>query len=518
MSHCARATLLVVLTCLSIPAFATGNYSNSLSSTPAGWNTVLGAWNTTSGDYRNEVNTASPATVSYYNDNSWTTNYTYKVKAFSEWPSSGNQVGLVFGLTDSTHYYAVLVNMSGQVTINQISGTSNTTLATGNVDPATVGLAEDTWFNLDVFVNRTKDPATGVNSGSDVTVRVNSTVAIAKYHLSSVSGKLGVIARADMGHFKDVSVVDNLATRIFRGTFSGPASDPVHIVFDQSTCSQTPANTQPPENANRWNCWGDVLGQDNSGDHWPFHLWGGDARLQFNSKSLDPNVRDFVDATLATVPGHVNMNPDGSGGDPTTAISFVLKKMESLHHPPQILYNLRPAAGVAQHDLYMRFWAKIPSTSVMSYWHSLWQTKTQNARIIFNVETGNNGCTAVGTPRWTVAGDDGAGNDIYWEACNATPVPIDKWFKVEMYMQRRPAGQESRFWVAVDNNQLFNMKSTNAVNSGAYATEGLFNPGSTEEINRIMLPQLYGGDDYPKYQFADDMEVWDGFPSDASPH
>ena len=67
--------------------------------------------------------------------------------------------------------------------------------------------------------------------------------------------------------------------------------------------------------------------------------------------------------------------------------------------------------------------------------------------------------------------------------------------------------------MAVDNNQLFNVSSADGT-----ATVGLFNPGSTEDINRIMLPQLYGGDTYPKYELADDMEVWDGFPSDASPH
>jgi hypothetical protein len=507
---------LVFSCCLAVTAQAAGDYSQSFASTPAGWNIVLGAWNTTFGDYRNEANTASPATASYYNSNSWTTNYTYKVQAYSEWPASGNQVGLVFGLTDDTHYYAVLVNMFGEVTINQISGTSNSTLATGNVVPADVGLAEDAWFNLDIFVNRTKDPTTGVNDGSDVTVRVNSKVAIAKFHLASVAGKIGVLARADKGHFRNVNVVDNLATRIFRGTFSGPADDPPHVEFYQDRCSQTPATTQPPEEANRWNCWGAIKGLDNSGDRWPFHLWGDDSELQYNSKSLDPAVRDFVDATLVSVPGHVNMNPDGSGGDPTTALYFQLKKMESLHHAPQILYNVQPKAGVTQHDLYMRFWAKVPTNSDLNYWHSLWQTKTANDRIIFNIETGTNGCTAQGTPRWVLASDNAASaaaTVTHWKHCNASAVPIGKWFKVEMFMQRRPAGQESRFWVAIDNNQIFNASSTDGS-----ATVGLFAPGSTQAINRIMLPQLYGGDDYPKYELADDMEVWDGFPSDASPH
>src|SRR6185503_8903838 len=340
---CATLTAVAFFSCFAAVAQAAGDYSQSFAAAPSGWNTALGAWNVTNGEYRNAANTASPATASYYNANSWTTNYTYKVKAYSEWPSTGNQVGLVFGLTDDTHYYAALVNMSGTVTINQISGTSNTTLATGNVVPADVGLAEDTWFNLDIFVNRHKDEVTGANSGSDVTVRVNGKVAIARFHLTSVAGKIGVIARADMGHFDDVSVVDNLATRIFRGTFGSldPQNDPVRIEFDSSTCSP------PPGVEGRHNCWGYILGQDLSGDQWPFHLWGEDARLQYNSKSLDPDVLSFIDATLVPVPGHVNMNPDGSGGDPTTALYLQLKKAET-GHPPQIMYNLEPNLSVQQ--------------------------------------------------------------------------------------------------------------------------------------------------------------------------
>jgi hypothetical protein len=62
--------------------------------------------------------------------------------------------------------------------------------------------------------------------------------------------------------------------------------------------------------------------------------------------------------------------------------------------------------------------------------------------------------------------------------------------------------------VAIDNQEIFDVRDP----------DGLFAPGSTEPLNRIMLPQLYGGDTYPKYQYADDMEVWDGFPHDASPH
>jgi hypothetical protein len=508
MFNRSHATLLALVCSAGFAAHAQatgGNYSQSFAATPSGWSTALGAWNVTSGDYRNAVNTASPATISWYDTNSWTTNYTYKARAYSEWPSTGNQVGLVFGLTDSTHYYAALVNMSGAVTINQISGTSNTTLVSGSVDPGTVGLAEDTAFDLDIFVNQRKHPSTGANDGSEVTVRVNGRVAIAKFPLTTVAGKIGLIARADLGHFDDVTVTDNLAARLFRGTMSG-LNSPLQLALDSSSCSTT--------SEGRHSCWGDITGQDQSGDTWPFHLWGDDARLQFNSKSLDPAVQDYVDATLVSVPGHVNMNPDGSGGNTTGALSFALKKMESLHHPPQILYNVQPVPSVPQHDLYMRFWAKIPGNSELSYWHSLWQMKTSSdLRLIFNIESGNavTNCAATGVPRWTIAADDSANStktQTFWKECNGSvPVPLNKWFKVEMFLHRSQTGQ-GRFWAAIDNQQIFDKRDAN----------GLYAPGSSQPIDRLLLPQLYGGDTYPKYELVDDMEVWDNFPADASPH
>lgn len=511
--HIAMPAVILSLFIAATAHATGGDYQQNFASAPGNWTTVLGGWNAAAGEYSNTANTASPATISYYNGNDWATNYTYKVQAYSSWAANGNQVGLVFGLTSNTSYFAVLVNMNGDVTINQISGTVNTVLASGHVEPSEVGLAEDQYFPLDIFVNRHKDWDTGANSGHEVTVRVNGTVAIAKFAMPTVAGKLGVIARADLGRFKSVDVTDNLATRIFRGTFSGPTEDPPRVTFDQSSCTQTksappPAEPLPADELNRWNCWGAIKGQDNSGDRWPFHLWGKDARLQFNSKSLDADVRSFVDASMVATTGHAN--------NATTALYFQLKKIESEHHAPQILYNLQPADGVPQHALYMRFWMKIPSNSSLDWWHSPWQAKTQNDRIILKIENGSTGCPPSNTPHWTLASDNsgrGTATTNYWSRCSARAVPIDRWFKVEIFLQHRTdAGQQSRFWVTIDNDPtpLFNVTTDNGA--------GLFAPDSDLPINRLMVLQLYGGDIFPKYQYVDDFEVWDGFPSDASAH
>ena len=38
-------------------------------------------------------------------------------------------------------------------------------------------------------------------------------------------------------------------------------------------------------------------------------------------------------------------------------------------------------------------------------------------------------------------------------------------------------------------------------------------------IDRIMLPQMYGGDAWPRHQYVDDLEIWNWFPDNATnPH
>ena len=56
-----------------------------------------------------------------------------------------------------------------------------------------------------------------------------------------------------------------------------------------------------------------------------------------------------------------------------------------------------------------------------------------------------------------------------------------------------------------------------------YMRSWLFVPGIrpnmiAKDINRIFLSDVYSGTAYPLYQWMDDLEIWNGFPSDASPH
>jgi len=508
-----RAVMCASLLC-SPAAFAAGNYSQNFTATPMGWLEARSDWVVTGAYYRNEDAVAPPA-IAYYGTTSWTTNFTYKVRAYSEWADTGNQVGLVFGVANDTNYFQVLVNMAGHVTVDQVINSTVVPKYQGDVTPASIGLAQNTWFDLEVFVN-------GNATSSEVTVRVNDKVVIVKKPITPVPGKIGVVARADMGRFDDVSVFDNIATRLFRGTFRGMANadgviQPLKIIYaenfpdDPYTCAT---------NAGRWSCWGSIENQDASGDTWPLELWGAKARLQFNAKSLDSHVRNFVDATLVSVRGHVNMQPDGTEGDITDALYFQLKDIDppvppdTASHQPQILYNLQPEPSIPQHDLYMRFWTKIPATADAGDWQSLWQMKTaSDYRIYFNIQLNGDNCDDDGHLHWFIQGDDvtgsPTGNMPKWNECNMTvAVPIGKWFKVEMFLHRRTGAEDGRFWVAINGLPLFDH----------FEDDGFFGPGSSQPIDRLLLPQSYGGNSYPHRLLVDDLEVWNGFPGDASTH
>jgi hypothetical protein len=205
-----RRLLMLGALLSSTTVFAAGSYTQSFSSTPSGWTSAFDTWSVTSGDYRN-TNGPSGNTVSWYTGRQWTKNLTYKVRAYSDWPGTGNELGVVFGLTDSTHYFEVLLSVDGQVGVFQVSGNPNAPIArgTGSVNPAAAGLAVDTWFDLDVFVDATNSAKVEVKvNGVDANM-INNTI-------TPVAGYIGVVARSNKARFRNASVTSQL----FRGNFT----------------------------------------------------------------------------------------------------------------------------------------------------------------------------------------------------------------------------------------------------------------------------------------------------------
>jgi len=503
-------------------AHAAGNYTQNFAGAPGSWSVANDTWSFAAGDYRNSDGVIPPA-IAWYTGNSWTTNFTYRVRAYSEWPGTGNELGVIFGLTDDTHYFQVVLSMDGVVDLSRVTGNpSAPVLIRSGLAPASAGLAADTWFDLEVFVN-----------GNAATVKVNGKVAIAGAPITPVPGNIGLIARADMGRFDDVSITDNLVTQLFRGTFSKTDGTPVDISEPNIRCTG-PANGTGTENT----CWANITGDDQSGYSWPIKMWGdGDpqlddddgAKLQFISRSPTGVVTDFVGAAIETRPGHVNMNPDGSGGNNTHVLhQWLIKKGD---HQPQVPYVIRPKNTFAQqHDLYMRFWLKYPD-ALTDYWQMPWQFKTSDSHT--SDTTDSLRVSLLATPNtsyhwrdcpgatqgrwhWLIQADPGNVNtaaDVKWQQCNPTAeVPIGKWFKVEVFFHRATSATGTgRVWVAIEGNEILDYTV-----QGTPQENGMYAAGS--RIDRIMLPQNYGGEEWPRDQYVDDLEIWTGFPAGASAH
>jgi hypothetical protein len=498
-------------------AFAAGNYTQNFATAPASWSVANDTWSAATGDYRNASGVIPPATA-WYTGNSWTTNFTYKVRAYSEWPDTGNELGVVFGLTDSTHYFRVVLSMDGVVDLASVSGNPGapTLIRSGSVTPASVGLAADTWFDLEVFVN-----------GNTVTVKVNGKVAIAREPITPVAGSIGVIARANLARFDDLSITDNLATQLFRGTFTETDGTALNVSAPNIRCTANPQK----------NCYANITGEDQSGYSWPIRMWGdGDpalddddgAKLQYISRSSTGEVTDFVGAAVETRPGHVNMNPDGSGGNPTHVLHQWLIQMGE--NQPQVPYIIRPRNTFAQqHDLYMRFWLKYPD-ELTGYWQMPWQFKTYDSHtadssdslrvsLFATPNVSHNGTSCPGATagqwHWLIQADPGVGTPgtLKWQQCNPTAeVPMGRWFKVEVFFHRATSATGTgRVWVAIDNNEILDYTV-----AGTPLENGMYAAGSP--IDRIMLPQQYGGDEWPRDQYVDDLEIWNGFPANASDH
>lgn len=528
--------MLVLGALVSSPAaFAAGSYTQSFSSSPSGWTSAFDTWGVTSGDYRNATG-PSGNTVSWYTGRQWTKNLTYKVRAYSDWPGTGNELGVVFGLTDSTHYFEVLLSVDGQIGVFQVSGNPDSPVprGTGSVSPGAVGLAVDTWFDLEVFVDATNTAKVEVKiNGVDANMTNNA--------ITPVAGYIGVVARSNKARFKNASVTSQL----FRGNFTQDDGTAIDLSEPDYNCQTTPE----PE-AHR-QCYARFSGVDSSGYPWPITLWlnganplqyGGmidyKSRARTHDDSQPVDVEDYVGAAIETRPGHIGMNPDGSGGNPTHVLhQWLVKRQEYPDgRQPQVPLAIRPRNTFAeQHDLYMRFWLKYPdgfTDSDADYWQMPWQFVTDGAYVsddsdvlrvslVATKDKNYNFTDCPGEPgdhwHWIVQGDQHqtSGNSPpAFQKCRAgSEVPIGRWFKVEIFLHRGTSSSDNgRLWVAIDGHEVIDYNSSTDATSNAVGN--MYAAGSP--ISRMNLPQMYGGDVWPRDQYVDDLEIWDGFPSNAS--
>ncbi|MDE2389956.1 MAG: hypothetical protein KGN35_12920 [Betaproteobacteria bacterium] len=165
-------------------------------------------------------------------------------------------------------------------------------------------------------------------------------------------------------------------------------------------------------------------------------------------------------------------------------------------------------------DLYMTYWFKYPvdfpskldSTVPGAGWRAQFEFKTGG---YLNTSAGDYRISVVilkgsdGQLYWQTKGDNVANGPWsridYWTVDNhAVAVPIDKWFKFEVYWHRS-GGTDGRFWAAVDGQVIADHYGPNM---GDYNLP----------VTRIMANNPYSGGYATVESHSTGLEIWNDFP------
>ena len=266
-------------------------------------------------------------------------------------------------------------------------------------------------------------------------------------------------------------------------------------------------------------CWQSPAGMDGlAGYTWPPVIWGGGpTRFQM-----------LVDAPVdALTIGNYMVNQiqtvAGRDGNPTRALYSEIKQSGCCGTSPQggrptqnplMIQPLRETG-----DLYIRYWLRFQPdlAHLMTHpnWRMVFAWKTAgDYRVIAQVVTWGGPALS-----WQIVGDNEANGGLpyerFWEVYSPTAVPTGEWFKFEVFWHRS-RGNDGRVWMAVNGEVIVDRYGPNMAKPDPAGRTAF--PDSPRPINRIMVSQLYSSSAYPIYQWVDDLQIWDGFPTDAAPH
>jgi len=265
-------------------------------------------------------------------------------------------------------------------------------------------------------------------------------------------------------------------------------------------------------------CWQDLIGIDSiTGFAWPPNIWGGGGSFQLlvDAPVTALTVGNYMVNQIQTVTGH--------DGNPTQALYSAITQSGCCRTnsqgggATQDPFQLHPASETS--DLYISYWLKYQPDMGQLMGVGPLGTGPWNWRLVFEWKTSGDYRVSAQIKRdpwinggnlfWKVQGDNVANGGLpyqeFWEVINtAVPVPVGQWFKYEVFWHRS-SGSDGRVWMAVNGQTIADRLGPNI---------GIYNA----PINRIMMPNLYSSTSYPIYQWVDDVQIWDGFPSDAAPH
>jgi hypothetical protein len=165
-------------------------------------------------------------------------------------------------------------------------------------------------------------------------------------------------------------------------------------------------------------------------------------------------------------------------------------------------------------DLYITYWFKYQADLETQLDNTV---SSANWRTQFSLKTGGYNNTGEGDYRMSVTVMKGADDKLYWmtkgdnvggvfparvdywrEDNYVVPVPIDKWFKFEVYWHRS-SGTDGRFWAAIDGEVIANYHGPNM---GDYNLP----------VTRIFVSNPYSGGHTSVDNHITGLEIWNGFP------
>jgi hypothetical protein len=229
-----------------------------------------------------------------------------------------------------------------------------------------------------------------------------------------------------------------------------------------------------------------IKGRDKeTGFSWPIEILGAsESALHY----IDDDNHRAVYSEIRTVVGH--------NGDSTRALFSKENYNMGVTQCPYEILNITEG----RKDLYIKYWIKLDSASLVQsdMWRAVFEYKTKDYaegegfRLIAFIYTDEDG-----VPYWHWQGDKNPQEPIWTIDNRSVPVPYNEWFVTEFYWHWSENDDGKAVW-KVNGEVIGEHKGPTTVNS--------------KPIDFIILTQIYG-DANPKYQWVDDIEIWDGYPS-----
>ncbi|MXS84239.1 hypothetical protein [Nitrosomonas oligotropha] len=267
----------------------------------------------------------------------------------------------------------------------------------------------------------------------------------------------------------------------------------------------------PPRSFGTKGAWQDLMGTDReTGFSWPVKALGADfSGVQLIT--IDPITPSTIDNYITN---EIRPIPEAAGKNEIVQTVKIKGSLGQAGSQAPLLIK-RPWTIGDIDDLYITYWFKYPEdlTSKLDSGVSSANWRTQ-----FSLKTGgykNN--AGDGDYRMSVSVMEGTDGKLYWltkgdnlggafstrvdywrEENRVVPVPVDQWFRFEVYWHRS-ADVDGRFWAAVNGKVIADYRGPNMGDYGL-------------PITRIFVNDSYSGGYAPVESRTTGLEIWSGFP------